>query len=357
VPPLKRGYDLRIESSTTSPAVGASTPLEFGRLEPLKVREYWKDEAHDFTPWLAREENLGLLAETIGMNLELVGTEQRVGPFKADIVARDGDHIVVVENQLDSTDHGHLGQLLVYAAGHRAHTVVWIAKQVTDEYRKVIDWLNEETTTNFWALEIELWRIGASPPAPKFNVVCEPNELTKPALAEATELTETKLLQLEFWKAFSERLETSSFNARKPFPQHWYDLSIGTGRAHIALTALVANRRIGCELYIGHSQADAIFEQLHNTKNAIEAELGELEWQPLPEKKSSRIAVYRQAEIENQDQWPLFFEWLLERAEAFRTTFAPRVKQMVLPDSQTLAPVPPPALEEADAVPAASRIT
>jgi hypothetical protein len=103
------GYDLKIEPSVTSPAVEASALPEFGRLEPLKVRHYWKDEAHDFTPWLAKEENLGLLAETIGMNLELVGMEQRVGPFKADIVARDGDHTVVVENQLDSTDHGHLG--------------------------------------------------------------------------------------------------------------------------------------------------------------------------------------------------------------------------------------------------------
>jgi hypothetical protein len=246
----------------------------------------------------------------------------------------------------------------VYAAGRRAHTVVWIAKQVTDEYRKVIDWLNEETTTNFWALEIELWRIGTSPPAPKFNVVCEPNELTKPAIAGGTVLSDTKLLQLEFWKAFSERLETSSFNPRKPFPQHWYDLSIGTGRAHIALTALVAkNGRIGCELYIGHSQADAIFQQLHNAKDAIEAELGELEWQPLPEKKSSRIAVYRQAEIENRQEWPVLFEWLLERAEAFKTTFAPRVKQMALPEAQLLAPVVQPPLEESNVVPAPSSIT
>jgi hypothetical protein len=135
-------------------AVPPAQTATFGRLEPAKVRDYWVDEARDFTPWLAKEENLGLLADTLGISLELVGTEQRVGPFKADIVAKDGEDTVIIENQLDPTDHKHLGQLLVYAAGRNAATVVWIAKQVTDEYRKVIDWLNEQTNVNFWALEI-----------------------------------------------------------------------------------------------------------------------------------------------------------------------------------------------------------
>jgi hypothetical protein len=135
-----------IAGAAATPAARTAT---FGRLEPAKVRDYWVDEARDFTPWLAREENLGLLADTLGISLELVGTEQRVGPFKADIVAKDGEDTIVIENQLDPTDHKHLGQLLVYAAGRNAVTVVWVAKQVTDEYRKVIDWLNEQTSVNF----------------------------------------------------------------------------------------------------------------------------------------------------------------------------------------------------------------
>jgi hypothetical protein len=132
------------------PVAPARETAALGRLEVVKIREYWKDESQDFTPWLAREENLELLGDTVGLNLELVGTEQRVGPFKADIVATDGEDRVIVENQLDATDHRHLGQIMVYAAGQTAKTVVWVAKQVTDEYRKVFDWLNEETSTNFW---------------------------------------------------------------------------------------------------------------------------------------------------------------------------------------------------------------
>jgi Domain of unknown function (DUF4268) len=265
--------------------------------------------------------------------LNLSAPEQRVGPFKADIVATDGEDRVIVENQLDATDHRHLGQIMVYAAGQTAKTVVWVAKQVTDEYRKVFDWLNEETSTNFWALEIELWRIGDSAPSPKFNVVSEPNELTKSAAAESAELSENKLLQLDFWKGLADHLEQtgSSFNARKPQAAHWYMLGIGTSRANISLSALVAKSgRIGCELYISHSQADAIYEALEKEKDAIEAELGELEWQPLPEKKACRIAVYKRASIEDRDSWPALCQWLTENAEAFKSAFAERVKSVQL---------------------------
>lgn len=336
-----------------TPAVGVAVPPvqteTFGRLEPAKVRDYWVDEARDFTPWLAREENLSLLADTLGLSLELVGTEQRVGPFKADIVARDGENTVIIENQLDPTDHKHLGQLMVYAAGRSATTVVWVAKQVTDEYRKVIDWLNEQTNVNFWALEIELWRIGDSPVAPKFNVVCEPNELTKSVGdGEPPELSDTKLLQLEFWKGFSEYLETtgSSFNARKAQPAHWYDLPVGTSRAHIYLNAVVSGGgRVACGLYVKTSQSELIFEDLAEEREAIDAELamGDVEWDPIPEKMACRIGVHREANIADRDSWPELFAWLKDHAERFKAVFATRVKDMQLPrtDAQAAATVAP----------------
>src|SRR4051794_3394702 len=265
--------------ATAQPA--ASQELAFGRLEPVRLRDFFKDEARDFTPWLAKTENLGLLSDTIGMNLEFVGREVPVGPFRADIVAEDDDRRVVIENQLDVTDHRHLGQLLVYATDRKAHTVVWIARQVSDEYRKVIDWLNGETSTNFWALEIELWRIGDSAVAPKFNVVCEPNELTKSADAgEPAELTGVKVLQQEFWSGFSEYLDeqNSSFNSRKARAQNWYSLSIGTSLGYISLTMLVSkNGRLGCELYLpGRMQANLILDELKKDHAAIDSELEDL---------------------------------------------------------------------------------
>jgi hypothetical protein len=328
----------------TAPAPVPPEPATFGRLERAKVRDYWIDEARDFTPWLAQEVNLNLLGETVDLSLELVGIEQRVGPFKADIVARDGEHTVIIENQLDPTDHKHLGQLLVYAAGRKATTVVWVAKEVTDEYRKVIDWLNEETTVNFWALEIELWRIGDSPVAPKFNVVCEPNELTKDP-GEPGELSDTRLLQLEFWKSFNEFLESSgsSFNSRKARAQHWYDLSIGTTRAHIYLNAVVMGAgRVVCGLYVKSSQSGLIFEKLAVDRDAIDAELGfseDVDWAPNPERLACRIGIHRPANIADRDSWPELFEWLKDSAEKFKTVFAGRLKDMELPstDGQVVA--------------------
>jgi hypothetical protein len=322
------------------PIAAAQDTQKFGLLERAKVRDYWVDEARDFTPWLAKEENLALLGETIDLSLELVGVEQRVGPFKADIVARDEEQqTVVIENQLDATDHKHLGQLLVYAAGRGAKTVVWVAKQVTDEYRKVIDWLNEETSVNFWALEIELWRIGDSPVAPKFNVVCEPNELTKPTEGETAELSNTKLLQLEFWKCFSDYLEASgsSFNPRTARAQHWYDLPIGTTRAHIYLNALVmGGGRLECGLYVKTSQSDVIFEKLTVEREAIDSELGkeDVNWDPNPEKLACRIGVHRPADLSNRDAWPECCEWLKTRAERFKAVFSNRVREMKLPTTE-----------------------
>jgi hypothetical protein len=310
----------------------------FGRLEPVRIRDYWRDEARDFTPWLAQEENLALLGETIDLNLELVGIERRVGPFKADIVARDEDHQVVIENQLDATDHKHLGQLLVYAAGRDARTVVWVAKRVTDEYRKVIDWLNQETSTNFWALEIELWRIEGSLVAPKFNVVCEPNELTKSTDEASEELSGTRLSQLEFWKGFSEYLDQSgaSFNSRKASPKNWYALSIGTARGFLSCSVVMSTSgRLGCELYLPGAGADAVFAALLEEKEVIEAELGELDWQDLPDRKACRIADYNQpVDAEDREQWPELFAWLRDRAEAFKATLAHRVKDVELPEPQ-----------------------
>jgi len=336
-----------VTSAPASPPPAAQQPV-FGRLAPVRLRDYFKDEARDFTPWLCKSENLSLLSDTIGMNLEFVAREVPVGPFRADIVAEDDDRRVVIENQLDVTDHRHLGQLLVYATDRKAHTVVWIARHVSDEYRKVIDWLNGETSMDFWALEIELWRIGDSAVAPKFNVVCEPNELTKSTDAgEAAELTGVKVLQQEFWSGFSEYLdeENSSFNSRKARAQNWYSLGIGTSLAYISVTMLVAkNGRIGCELYLpGRKQANLIFDTLKKEQTAIESELeglGELEWQDLPDKKACRIVIYRSGvNLEDHGQWRDYYGWLLERCERLKATFAPRLQSMDLPEPEDTATV------------------
>ena len=169
-----------------------STNEPMGRLERVDLREAWGTEDGDFTPWLAREENIALLGDAIGIDLEVEAQEKQVGPFRADNIlcldtATTDKHWVLIENQLYRTDHTHLGQLMTYAAGLDAVSIVWIARQFilrkTDEHRAALDWLNEITDEEirFFGIEVELWRIGDSPPAPKFNIVSKPNDWTKSA--------------------------------------------------------------------------------------------------------------------------------------------------------------------------------
>ena len=158
------------------------TVQPLGRLEKVDIREIWKNEAVDFTPWLAEPANIGLLGDTIGMELEVEAVEKDVGRFFADILCKDAasDRFVVIENQIENTDHDHLGKTITYAAGLEATAIVWIAKHFGEEHRAALDWLNEITGAEvaFFGLEVEAWKIGDSPAAPKFNVVCRPNDFT-----------------------------------------------------------------------------------------------------------------------------------------------------------------------------------
>lgn len=173
------------------------TTIKLGRLQPVELRDAWLSEASDFTPWLANKENLEILGATLGIDLELEAQERRVGPFRADILCKDvgTGHWVLIENQLERTDHNHLGQLLTYASGLEAVTIVWIAARFTEEHRSTLDWLNRITDESFqfFGLEVELWRIGDSAPAPKFNIVSKPNDWSQSVAQAARAIDDAEL--------------------------------------------------------------------------------------------------------------------------------------------------------------------
>lgn len=183
----------------------------FGRLEAVEIRSGWPREDFDFTPWLAKPENLALLGVEIKMDLELVETESFVGQFRADILAKRAgtDETVIIENQYGNTDHSHLGQLLTYAAGlgsggAGAKTIVWIAERFTEPHRAAMDWLNQctEPGVRFFGIELQLWKIGESAFAPKFSLVSRPNDFQKELSRQATALSETEKMYIEFWSGF-----------------------------------------------------------------------------------------------------------------------------------------------------------
>ena len=232
-----------------------------GRLRPVELRDIWSSEASDFTPWLAREENLSILGEVLGVELELEAQEQAVGPFRADILCREigSGAWVLVENQLERSDHLHLGQLLTYASGLEAVTIVWIAARFTEEHRSTLDWLNRITDESFrfFGLEVELWRIGESPAAPKFNVVSKPNNWSRSVAQAAraiddSNLSPTALMQRAYWDGLHTVLRKVAgpvSGNRKAQPHAWMDYSIGRSRFALGAVMVRAKQRIRSELY------------------------------------------------------------------------------------------------------------
>ncbi len=154
--------------------MAAYTEIALGKLKKIEdLRSVWKNEATDFTRWLSQEQNLLSLGDAINMDLELDGVESSVGEFRVDIVCREKDttNRVIIENQLEPSNHEHLGKLITYASGKEARVVIWIVKTAREEHAKAIEWLNEHTDIDFFLIEMELWQIGDSEVAPKFSII------------------------------------------------------------------------------------------------------------------------------------------------------------------------------------------
>lgn len=299
-----------------------------GKLKKVELREAWRHEANDFTKWLALEENLRLLGDEIGFDIKLIQTEASVGSFNVDILAEEENtgHKIIIENQLEVTNHDHLGKLITYASGYDAKIIVWAVKDVREEHRQAIDWLNEHTDEDieFYLIRIELWQIGDSAFAPKFEIISKPNDWTK-AVRNSTdiaELTDTKVKQLEFWNLLKEYAKRSypKIRLQKSYPKHWTNISIGNSGAYISLTINSRENLFGTELYVPDNKE--LYRQLADHKDEIENELGEkVEWMELQEKKASRIKVSRSGNFEQAEKWEEYFEWMLRETEKFQNVF------------------------------------
>lgn len=321
-----------------------SRPIpKLGQLEQLNLEAIWPNEAQDFTPWLAREENLRLLGEELGLSLERATEEVPVGPFVADILCRDmaDGSWVVIENQIKRTDHGHLGQLLTYAAGLDAKAIVWVAASFTDQHRAALDWLNDVTSDeiSFLGVEIQVWRIGSSDPAPRFNVVSKPNDWSRSvretARREQEGDSELSQVRFEFWSAFGAWLsERRRLRARKPNSSQWMDFPLGTKHAHLVAIASTWSSvkgsnlpQLRVEVALHRPEAKEWYDRLEKQKHEIEPLVGEpLFWHNPPESKSAKVYVETEADFTNRALWPGQFEWLETRLVRLREVFGPLFK-------------------------------
>lgn len=296
--------------------------MNLGRLEKINdLRTIWKHEAKDFTPWLAKEENLSLLSETIGIDIVLEEQESNVGDFSVDLYAiEEGTgRRIIIENQLEDTNHDHLGKIITYASGKDAEVIIWIVRKARDEHKKAIEWLNEHTDEKFafFLIEIEVWKINNSEPAPKFNVVESPNVWAK-SLKSRSALSETASLKLEFWEQFNAAAEANAtfikaFKLRKPQAQHWYDLSVGSSSYHLSLCVNTQKKTISASVYFNDKMIkyDVFKEKIEDVEKILGSDA---EWKEAG-KTAQLFLAYKGEPIDFDDRtkWDNAYNWFFDK--------------------------------------------
>lgn len=301
--------------------------MKLGKIKRIHdLRMIWTHEANSFTKWLAKEENLSKLGEDIGIDLVLEERESSVGNFSVDIFANEEStgRKVIIENQLEDTDHDHLGKLITYASGKGAEVIVWVVKRARDEHRQAIEWLNQHTDTSlgFFLVEIELWQIDDSAIAPKFNVIERPNDWAK-QMKNSENLSDRKQMLLKFWNGFNDYIAKSDifkndFTIRKAQPDHWYDLSVGNSSYHICMTISAQKKRLSCGVYIPDNKD--LFHTFEDNKDIFQKEFGENgDWKEAA--KATRIVIYKGFDLYNETKWEEAYAWFVENAIKTKRVF------------------------------------
>lgn len=314
-------------------------------IQKVDLREAWPNETWEFTRWLAG--NITALSDVLGLfDLELQHTEPTVGGYSLNILARDidGNQRVVIENQLEPTDHAHLGKLLTYAARFNANMVVWLTREFRYEHRQALDWLNRCTDeeTRFFGVVVELWKIDDSRPAPHFNVVAAPNDWYKSLGSISTNETLPSETIRPFRHKLDNKLRENSITPwrtrnspvdlhvlESPFPYVRYVAFWNHGELGVA----VSIDRRGVE---GRDWNQWLFQKLEQHQTSIEAEIIEPEsgesfvWELGGYRRESRIGIYRTGSIYDEpDSWDEFQDWIIRKFFKFKRVFDPHLVQLV----------------------------
>lgn len=303
--------------------------MKLGKLEEVDIRTVWPHEQYDFSKWLAMEENIRELGDALNLSLTDVETEKFVGNYRCDILCKDEitGKMVLIENQLEPTNHDHLGKIITYASGLDAAVVVWIVASARDEHASAIEWLNKHTDDeiSFFLMEVHAYKIGDSDPAPQFKIIEQPNDFVKivKAVSKNTDMNESQKNRLEFWTQFNEVVDSKGkpFNKRKATTDHWYNVAIGSSDASISIDLVNKEHKIRVSLWINDNKD--IFDALFQRKDEIETALGfGLEWNRLDNKKASYICTYiKGLDFKKQDNYPMLMEQIVDLVLKMRNVF------------------------------------
>lgn len=308
--------------------------MELGVLKIISPKQKWNHEAKDFTPWLAN--NIEELNKALGLELEVENTEVAVGPYSADILAKDTGtgKYVIIENQLGKTNHDHLGKAITYASVLDASTIVWIATDFTEEHKKSLDWLNDHTgdEISFYGVQVELWQIDDSKPALRFNIVSQPNQAVRLAARSkvAEDLSEKRKFQFDFWTKFKEKLgKTKKIpSLQSPRPQYWFDVTLGKSHIHLSNICNTDENTVGVRVYIGNKIADTMLPYLESKKTEIETAIGQkLIWDPNPNARDKVISLLYSTDFSDPKKVDEALDWLVDNTIKFKEVFSKLIKE------------------------------
>jgi hypothetical protein len=277
-----------------------------GKLQRVHLREVWRHEAYDFTQWL--QENIDILNDALDLELISAEREQPAGSFSIDVVAQSAQGFTyVIENQLEKSNHDHLGKVITYLTAMKARGAIWIVSEPRQEHVSAMAWLNEASSADFYLVKVEAVRIGDSCAAPMFTLIVGPSAEIKEAGRITQAIAERQGLYREWWSLLLSK-PGASLHSHKAAPQaHWF--SAPTGVAGLELNYTLAQKECGAELYIDRIKGGAtvnenIFDQLLSSKAAVESAIDfPVSWQRLEGKRACRIRIdlpggYRASEEE-----------------------------------------------------------
>lgn len=304
------------------------------RLKPVALRKIWPNEARDFTKWL--RDNLDGINEATRLSLKSAEKETPIGDFSADLVAKDEDgRKVIIENQLEESDHDHLGKLLTYLSAVDASAAVWIVSKPRQEHVRAVDWLNRSSSASFYLLRVEAFRIGDSEPAPKLSLVAGPGaESKKIAKTRREEKERDKNLRRFFYQLLEVAGKKTDLHAGvSPGNNHW--VSAGAGRSGLSLSYVIRQDDGHVELYVDFGKGKkrrnkAVFDQLHANRKEIERAFGkDLIWQRLDDKRACRIKKDLNAGgLKNERSWPRMHAVMVDVMISFEKALRPYIDRL-----------------------------
>ena len=316
---------------------------DLGEIKRVDLREVWPNEAQDFTPWLA--ENLDKLGEALGLDLELRASEAAVGSFSLDVLAHDlgSNRPVIIENQLEATNHDHLGKLLTYAAGHDAYAAVWLVRDFRDEHRQALDWLNQRTgdDTAFFGVVVEAWRIDESRPAPQFRLVAFPNDWQK-RTANAYRGGELRMASEEeqryqvYFQPIIDAVEGELryIRQRGGLPRRWCSFHSGFRGIRYGTNFYGYDHSARVEIRIGggdKQRNEELFDRLSERRERIDIEFGEtLDWERWDDYVGCGISARRTGSIDDPpESLKELQDWMVDRLLAFKRVFTPHLAEVM----------------------------